>query len=286
MIRANFFLARDQCLELGLLYRLFGARGLAAFSRLDLRKDLIIGEPFERRFYRGFPLSLLDQFVKVFDELQVMLPHLVDSLRNGLVLVGERDHAHCLREVRVARGADEQAVGVAARLLHEGTEPEPRTIAMPEGICWQLDRVDDRALGLAALAPDPDLGEISASPSFVDPEGTTAGRSSAVGEGVPVDVADVALFACPDETDRHDGLRFLVLIDELARAGERGPVDKSTRPGLAPRFLSLAALRDKPLGELYRVDAGLPCRFRIVVCRWGGMEHQGRKLQQVLQLGK
>src|SRR5208283_3054930 len=171
MIRANFFLARDQCLELGLLDRFFGARGLTAFSRLDLRKDLLIGEPFERRFYRGFPLSFLDQFVKVLDELQVMLPHLVDSLRNGLVLVGERDHAHRLREVRVARGADEQAVGVAARLLHEGTEPESRTIAMPEGIRWQLDRVDDRALGLAALAPDPDLGEISASPSFVDPGG-------------------------------------------------------------------------------------------------------------------
>ena len=68
--------------------------------------------------------------------------------------------------------------------------------------------------------------------------------------------------------------------------GERGPVDQSTRPGLAPSFLSLAALRDEPLGELYRVDPGLPCRSRIIVCRWGSMEHQGRKLQQVLQLGK
>src|SRR5208337_4967756 len=111
--------------------------------------------------------------------------------------------------------ADEQPVGVAARLLHERTEPEPRTIAMPEGICWQLDRVDDRALGLAALATDRDHREVSARPSFVDPERTTAGRSSAVGEGVPVDVADVALLACPDETDRHDGLRFLLLVDEL-----------------------------------------------------------------------
>src|SRR5271157_3491614 len=215
-----------------------------------------------------------------------MLPHLVDSLRNGLVLVGERDHAHRLREVGVARRADEQPVGVAARLLHERTEPEPRTIAMPEGICWQLDRVDDRALGFAALAPDPDLGEISAGPSFIDPEGTTAGRSSTVGKGVPVDVADVALLACPHETDRHNGLRFLVPVDELARPGERGPVDQSTRPGLAPRFLSLAALRDKPLGELYRVDPGLPCRSRIVVGGWGGMEHQGSEVQQVLQLGQ
>jgi len=286
MIRANFFLARDQCLELGLLDRFFGARGLTAFSRLDLRKDLLIGEPFERRFYRGFPLPLLDQLVKVLDELQVMLPDLVDSLCNGLVLVGERDHAHRLRKVRVARRADEQPVGVAARLLHERTEPKPRTIAMTESIRWQLDRVDDRALGLAALATDPDLGEITASPSFIDPEGTTAVCSSTVGEGIPVDVADVALLACPHETDRHDGLRFLVLIDELARPGERGPVDQSTRPGLAPRFLSLAALRDKPLGELYRVDPGFPCRSRIVVCRWGGMEHQGRKLEQVLELGK
>src|SRR5208337_1162378 len=123
-------------------------------------------------------------------------------------------------------------------------------------------------------------------PRSSDPEGSTAGRSSAVGEGVPVDVADVALLACPDETDRHDGLRFLLLVDELALPGERGPVDKSTRPDLAPRFLTLAALRDEPLGELYRVDTGLPCRSRIIVCRWGGMEHQGRKLQQVLQLGK
>src|SRR5271165_6324026 len=170
-----------------------------------------------------------------------MLPHLVDSLRDGLVLVGERDHAHRLREVGVARRADEQPVGVTARLLHERTEPEARTIAVPQGIRWQLDRVDDRALGLAALAPDPDLGEISASPSFVDPKGTTAGRSSAMGEGVPVDVADVALLACPDETDRHDGLRFLLLVDEHARPGERGPVDEPTRAGLAPGFLSLAA---------------------------------------------
>ena len=91
---------------------------------------------------------------------------------------------------------------------------------MAQGIRWQLDRVDDRALGFAALAPDPDLGEISAGPSFVDPEGTTTGRSSTVGECVPVDVADVALLACPDETDRHDGLRFLLLVDELALPGE------------------------------------------------------------------
>src|SRR5208337_3323878 len=101
MIRANFFLARNQCLELSLLDRLLGARGLAALSRLDFRKDLLIGEPFQCRLHRGFPLPLLDQLVKVLDELQVMLPDLVDSLRNGLVLVGERDHAHRLREVRV-----------------------------------------------------------------------------------------------------------------------------------------------------------------------------------------
>ena len=190
-----------------------GVRPLLA--GLDLREDLLVGEPFERGCDRRLSLALLDQIVEVFDVLKVMLPDLVDRLGDGLVPIGERDDAHRLREVGVARRADQQPVRLVARLVDARPEPGLPAVAMPEGVHLGLGRLDHRPLGLA-FAAHPDLGQVAAGPPFVDPE-RRGGRSVVplVDEVVPVDVADMALAAGPDEADRDDRLGLLVVVENL-----------------------------------------------------------------------
>ena len=78
---------------------------------------------------------------------------------------------------------------------------------------------------------------------------------SAVHEGVPVDVADVARAAGPDEADRHDRPPLLVPVDELAPR-QRLPVDQQPRT---------RALRSDPVSSSWVMNHSGNCQPVIPV---------------------
>ena len=94
-------------------------------------------------------------------------------------------------------------------------EPGLPAVAATEGVHVGLGRLDHRAFGLA-LAAHPHLGQVTAGPALVDPEVASAPGRPLVHEVIPVDVADMPLAAGAHETDWHDRLRLLVVVDELA----------------------------------------------------------------------
>src|SRR5262249_51346572 len=92
-------------------------------------------------------------------------------------LVRERDDAHCLWEIRVARCPHEHAVRFATGFLGIWSKPRPGAVTIAEGPRLHACRIDHRAL-LAAFATHPDLGQIPAGAPLVNPEllATRGGR--------------------------------------------------------------------------------------------------------------
>ena len=122
----------------------------------------------------------------------------------------------------------------------------------------QERRLRHAALGLAAFAANPDLGQVAAGPPLVDPQLAPLGRAvtlAAVDEIVPVDVPDMAVAAGPHEADRDDRPLLLVPVEELP-VRQRLAVDQQSRALRGSRIARLDILGDEPFRELEAVDAG------------------------------
>src|SRR5262245_947613 len=102
-----------------------------------------------------------------------MLPNLIDSLYQVLVLLGKRNNTENLREVSVAGRADQQPARLTARFLGERAQPGSRTVAKAEGLPFHLGGVAHRPLCLA-LAPYPYLREVAAGAALINVQLTPA----------------------------------------------------------------------------------------------------------------
>src|SRR2546426_10255244 len=104
--------------------------------------------------------------------------------------IRQRNDAHHLREIGVARSPDQQTADVAARLFRIRPKPGPRSIAASESTV-----LHDRCLGHAslhfALTANIDLGEIATRSTLIDPKPATTICWSAVHKGIPIDVSNV-----------------------------------------------------------------------------------------------
>jgi hypothetical protein len=78
------------------------------------------------------------------DDLEVV-PELAHGGFRGIPSVGQREHAHHLREVRVGRGADQQTARLVAVLVGIPSEPGPRAAARAERVHLELRRFVETA---------------------------------------------------------------------------------------------------------------------------------------------
>ena len=118
-------------------------------------------------------------------------------------------------------------------------------------------RFSHTSFGLAAFATNPDLSQIAAGSTFVDPQLAVLRSAiilATVNEAVPVNVSDMTTAASPHKPDRHDSSLLAVAVDELAASESLSMHEHS---GAAARFRGVGfnILRDKPLWELKAVNS-------------------------------
>ena len=95
-------------------------------------------------------------------------PYGVNRLPYCVVSVGKRNYAHSLWEVRVRRRADQQPVRFAARFFGVRAKPGPGAIARSERPIRQNRGLRHAAFGFAALAANPNFGQIAAGSALVN----------------------------------------------------------------------------------------------------------------------
>ena len=271
-ILADFFLGGDQGFQFGDLHRLVRLRA-ATTARLNLGKDLVVTDPLQRGFDRC-PSALITKLIKILDDIEEA-PRRIDGPAHDFIPLRKRNHAHQLREVGVRCRADQQPARLPACLFCERPEPGPRAIAQSECAVLQQRCLRHAAFRLAALAPHPDLGQVTAGAALVHEQLALlleAVRGSVMREGVPVDVTDVARAAGSHESYWNHRSPLLIPVDELP-PGERLPVDQQARPPASG--LTLLILRDEPLRELESGNPGGRRRW-IVISRWWRLQiHRG-----------
>ena len=84
---------------------------------IDLRECFLVGEAVES----GLHLRLLSLVLKLFKRLDgfKVFPCCINRLLHGLVAIRKRDDCELLREISVARRADQQSVRLSARFFCE-----------------------------------------------------------------------------------------------------------------------------------------------------------------------
>ena len=220
VVRTDLVLCRNQCFKLCNLNRLLTLR-CTQLPRLNFCEHLVVRKAVKGLLHRGL-LLFIPKLVNFLHGLQV-IPNAVHCLFDRLVTIRERDHAHELREVGVGGRTDQQPARLPAGLLGENTQPWACAIARSKRSVSENGRLCHAAFRLSALTSNPHFGQVSARTPFVYEELAyllgAVGRPI-VGEGVPVNVANVACTAGAYKPNRHHGTLFLVPIDELS-SGQR-----------------------------------------------------------------
>jgi hypothetical protein len=180
-------------------------------------------------FDLGFP-TFIPEIFEAFDEFDV-LPCSSHRLLDRLMAIGERDHAHDLWEVGVAGRSNQEPIRLVTWFLGVRPEPGTRAIAQPKRTLLLKRGLGHAAVGMAALAANPDLGKITTRPPLVDPQLPTLSRAialTAVHEIIPVNVPNVAVAAGAHEPDRHDGSLLSVPVEKPS-LGQGLAVDQQPR---------------------------------------------------------
>src|ERR1019366_10325610 len=199
-ILADFLFSGDQGLQFGNLHRLVRLRATTT-ACLNLGKDLLVTDSLQSGLYRHSS-ALITKLIKILDDIEEA-PRRIDGPAHDFIPLRKRNHTHQLREVGVRCRADQQPAGLPACLFCERPEPGPRAIAQAECAVLQQRCLRHAAFRLAALAPHPDLGQVTAGAALVHEQLALlleAVRGSVMREGVPVDVTDVARPAGPHES--------------------------------------------------------------------------------------
>ena len=219
--------SRGELLELGRADRL-SLDGKVLLDGLNGSEDLLVGVTLERDFHFGDRSKCAEglagrglEDVPVRSHRDLELPP----------FLGKRKGAHNLREVAVARGADEEPELLVAFLVALGSEPG--TLAFARGVRL-VGRRARELLARAARALHDHLGEV-ARRSFEKPQA----RRGALAFGMPVREVDPReLLNMPAPARESDGhrLRALLLLALVPVAASFEVEAVASHERAAPRF--------------------------------------------------
>ena len=152
-------------------------------------------------------------------------PTALDRLLGSASLLGQRQRAQYLREVRVGRGADQQSARLSAWLVRDRSEPGPGAAAVAERLEAEVGRLVQSAAA-PALAPHAQVGEIAAGAALEQPQLAVAGVAVLVNVAAPVEILDMAARAGADESGRNDLLAVepAFLVKRVAVHQSAGPI--------------------------------------------------------------
>src|ERR1700687_5106653 len=139
---------------------------------------------------------------------------------------------------------------------------EPRPMPLTSSEKARVERVSKRYAGSLAEAPDPYVCRVCTCALFFNPHCLVA-LCPTVDEPLPIDVLEVAIFTCADETDRcHIDLFPVVPLKFLTISGciELSPTNKAPSPRIGGSRFHYA-FTGKPRGKNTNGDA---CRIRLV----------------------